>query len=122
MADFQDPWTQVDYYQLLSLTPWGDRKHRRMEQEAFRQAAAISIVSPTWKNELEQIGAHHVSVIPWGFDPDDFPTPSAIQADHLSLTHLGIMGYDRLPKALLRWWPTGSTPILIEATSCAFIL
>jgi hypothetical protein len=35
LADFQDPWTQVDYYQLLSLTAWADRKHQRLEQESF---------------------------------------------------------------------------------------
>ena len=56
LADFQDPWTQVDYYQLLNLTRWGRAKHERQEQEAFEQADKITIVSPTWKTELEAIG------------------------------------------------------------------
>ena len=46
LMDFQDPWTQVDYYALLNLSKWGDRKHRRQEQEAFAQADKVTIVSP----------------------------------------------------------------------------
>ncbi|MBE2206196.1 MAG: glycosyltransferase [Saprospiraceae bacterium] len=102
LADFQDPWTQVDYYQLLHLTHWGDRRHRRMEQEAFRMADRMTIVSPTWKNDLEQIGARNVSVIPWGFDPDDYQNLPSPAGDKFSITHLGILGYDRNPPALFQ--------------------
>ncbi len=97
LADFQDPWTQIDYYQLLSLTKWGDAKHHRLEQEAFKAADKITIVSPTWKRELEAIGAENVSVVPWGFDPDDYKDAKAEVGDKFSFTHLGIMGYDRNP-------------------------
>ncbi len=102
LADFQDPWTQVDYYQLLKLTKWGDQKHRKMEQEAFANASKTTIVSDAWKTELEKIGAKNVSVIPWGFDPDDYPENLP---DHhrskFSITHTGIMGYDRNPESFL---------------------
>lgn len=102
LADFQDPWTQIDYYQLLNLTRWGDRRHHRMEQEAFRRADKITIVSPTWKKELESIGAENVSVIPWGYDPDDYRDIVAQVGAKFTLTHLGIMGYDRNPEVLFR--------------------
>jgi glycosyltransferase involved in cell wall biosynthesis len=102
LADFQDPWTQVDYYQLLSLTAWADRKHHRLEQESFRQASAITIVSPTWKRDLEAIGAANVHVIPWGYDPDDYSPPQEEKLTRFSLTHIGILGYDRLPAELFR--------------------
>ncbi|MCB9297348.1 MAG: glycosyltransferase [Lewinellaceae bacterium] len=102
LADFQDPWTQIDYYQLLNLTAWGDRRHHRMEQEAFRRADKITIVSPTWKKDLEAIGAENVSVIPWGYDPDDYNDISQEVGPKFTLTHLGIMGYDRNPAGLFR--------------------
>lgn len=95
LADFQDPWTQVDYYQLLHLTPWGDRRHRRMEQEAFHLADRITIVSPTWKSDLEHIGAQRVSVIPWGYDPEDYRELPPPDQQKFILTHAGILGYDR---------------------------
>ncbi len=97
LADFQDPWTQVDYYQLLHLTKWADRKHRRLEQEAFSNADHTTIVSHHWKEELEHIGAKNVSVIPWGYDPDDFKSIEVERDQKFTLTHLGIMGYDRNP-------------------------
>lgn len=102
LADFQDPWTQIDYYQLLKLTRWGDARHRRMEQEAFRQASKITIVSPTWKKDLEALGARNVSVIPWGFDPGDYPPEPRAVGGKFAFTHLGIMGYDRRPDVFFK--------------------
>ena len=101
LADFQDPWTQIDYYQLLSLTKFGDRKHRRMEQEAFKYADEITIVSPSWKKDLEDIGAHNVSVIPWGYDPEDYKALKTKVSDKFIISHLGILGFDRNPEILL---------------------
>lgn len=100
LADFQDPWTQVDYYQMLDLTPWGRRRHERMEQEAFRQAKLTTIVSPSWKRDLESIGAKNVRVLYWGYDPDDFAGLTRRPHAKFTLTHLGIMGHDRNPESL----------------------
>lgn len=98
LADFQDPWTQVDYYQLLKLMPWANRKHHRMEQEAFKAANKVTIVSKSWKKDLESIGAHNVSVINWGFDPKDFEFNTFEVNKRFSFVHAGIMGPDRNPK------------------------
>ncbi|MEM1325343.1 MAG: glycosyl transferase family 1 [Bacteroidota bacterium] len=98
LADFQDPWTQIDYYQLLSLTKWGDRKHKRLEQAAFHAADKITIASPTWGKELEEIGAENVSWLPWGYDPEDYENICVEVDNKFSFTHLGILGYDRQPK------------------------
>ena len=100
LADFQDPWTQVDYYQMLNLTGWGRRRHERLEQEAFAQARLTTIVSPSWKHDLETIGAHNVRVLYWGYDPDDFAGLRRQPHPKFTLTHLGIMGHDRNPEVL----------------------
>lgn len=102
LADFQDPWTQVDYYQMLSLTQWADRKHHRLEQEAFRAADKTTIVSHSWKAELERIGAHNVSVIPWGYDPEDFENIKPADVQGFTFMHLGIMGHDRNPETFFK--------------------
>lgn len=102
LADFQDPWTQVDYYQMLSLTSWADRKHHRLEQEAFRAADKTTIVSPSWKTALESIGARNVSVIPWGYDPADFASIQPANVPGFTFMHLGIMGHDRNPETFFR--------------------
>lgn len=102
LADFQDPWTQVDYYQMLTLTPWADRRHRRLEQEAFRAADKVTVVSPSWARDLESIGARNVSVIPWGYDPEDFADRQAKPVAGFTFMHLGIMGHDRRPETFFR--------------------
>ena len=100
LADFQDPWSQVDYFSMLDLTLWGHKKHLRMEQEVFKYANAITIVSKTWKKDLESIGAKNVKVLPWGFDADDFKGLENNQNTDFSITHIGILGSDRNPTEL----------------------
>jgi glycosyltransferase involved in cell wall biosynthesis len=102
LADFQDPWTQVDYYDLFPLTSWADSKHKRLEQEVFRQASKITIASPSWKTDLEHIGAENVDVLYWGYDEDDFSDLEAIENPYFSIAHIGLMGFDRNPDLLFK--------------------
>ena len=102
LADFQDPWTQVDYYQLFPFTRWADRKHRKLEQEVFKKAAKITIASPTWKIDLEKIGAANVEVMYWGYDDQDFTDLEPEKDPAFSITHIGLMGFDRNPEILFR--------------------
>ncbi|MFC2081215.1 glycosyltransferase [Bacteroidota bacterium] len=98
LADFQDPWTQVDYYHLFPLGKRADRKHRRLEQETFQTASKITIASPTWKKDLEKIGARNVDVLYYGYDEDDFKDMDSTPFSHFTITHAGILGYDRNPE------------------------
>jgi glycosyltransferase involved in cell wall biosynthesis len=100
LADFQDPWTQVDYYQRLHLLPWADAKHRRLEQQALATADALTIVSPTWKRDIERLGARNVHVVPWGYDEADFAGLHFAPDWKLTLTHAGLVGEDRNPTGL----------------------
>jgi len=103
LGDFQDPWTQVDYYKLFPFTKWADRKHRRLEQEAFRTAKKTTIASPTWKNDLVSIGAHNVDVIYWGYDEDDFNGLVSNKSNNeFVISHAGLFGFDRKPDNLFK--------------------
>lgn len=102
LADFQDPWTQVDYYQLLKLTPWADAAHHKKEKEAFFYADKITIVSKAWAKSLSEIGANNVEVLYWGFDPADYKNLDAPADKKFTLTYFGIMGYDRNPVNLFK--------------------
>ena len=100
LADFQDPWTQVDYYQHMMITPLAHRVHSKLEQQVFKQADKITIASPSWKNDLEQIGARNVDVIYWGYDAHDFRGLQPIVNEHFTIFHGGLLGIDRLPDRL----------------------
>jgi hypothetical protein len=97
LADFQDPWTQVDYYSKLYIGKRADKKHRALEQEVFQTANKITIASPTWKKELEAIGANNVSVIYYGFDEPDFMQYSPEPTPQFNIFHGGLLGEDRNP-------------------------
>lgn len=102
LMDFQDPWTQVDYYDMLKIGKRADKKHHKLEQLAFKTAKKTTIVSPTWKKDLESIGANNVDVIVWGYDEDDFTTDSPKLDDDFSIIHAGQLGYDRRPDTLIK--------------------
>jgi hypothetical protein len=100
LADFQDPWTQVDYYKLFRITTWADKIHKKLEQETFKQAKKITIASPSWKKDIESIGAKNVDVLYYGYDEDDFINIMAKQDAFFTICHSGLLGFDRNPNNL----------------------
>lgn len=100
LADFQDPWTQVDYYELFKIGQKADNKHKRLEQETFNTAKKITIASPSWKKDLEKIGAINIDVVYYGYDEDDFKDIKVNADDHFTICHAGLLGYDRNPTNL----------------------
>jgi len=102
IAEFMDPWTQVDYYKLLKISKWADKRHQKMEQKVFKTAAKITIASPTWAKDLEAIGAKNVEVIYYGYDEDDFKDLKKQEHSDFVISHTGILGKDRKPDVLFK--------------------
>ena len=71
IADFRDPWTEIDYYNDLHLTRWADRKHHRLEHEVLYKADKVVTVAPDGARRLGRIGNRNVRIICNGFDRDD---------------------------------------------------
>lgn len=103
LADFRDPWTQIDFYHHLMLTGAADRKHREMEQAVLKQADCVVTVSPNCARGLHELSGREIEVVANGFDPDDFGNIPAFEYKEFSITHLGSMNADRNPVAL---WET----------------
>jgi glycosyltransferase involved in cell wall biosynthesis len=84
-----------------------------MELDSFRQAAKITIASPSWAIDLQNIGAKNVDVLYYGYDESDFshaeqllnsdeiPSNLEILRNKFVISHLGLMGSDRNPKTML---------------------
>ena len=102
LADFQDPWTQVDYYEKLKIGRIADSIHKKLEQKTFNLANQITIVSPTWAKELEEIGAKNVEVVYYGYDESDFAALKPNNSDYFIISHAGILGNDRSPDTFLK--------------------
>lgn len=95
LADFQDPWTQVDYYKLMKIGNSADKKHQALEHEVFQTANKITIASPSWKRNIEEIGAKNVDVIYYGYDEADFKDFQKKKNNYFNIFHAGLLGNDR---------------------------
>lgn len=102
LADFQDPWTQVDYYKYFKIGKRADKIHKELEQETFRTASKITVASPSWKSDLETIGAKNVDVLYYGYDEDDFKNIETKPDENFTLCHAGLLGFDRNPDNLFQ--------------------
>ena len=93
IADFRDPWTEIDFYDELHLTRWADRKQQKLEREVLTQADKIVTVSWNWAKGLGRLGNRNVRVIQNGYDWAVKPTVSEKPTpDVFSLTHIGTIG------------------------------
>ena len=102
IADFRDPWTEIDYYNDLHLTRWADRKHHRLEREVLNKADKVVTVAPDWAKRLGRLGTRNVRTIYNGFDHNDIATiPAAPLTDRFTITYLGVLSMIQNP---VKFW------------------
>jgi len=95
IADWRDPWTNIDFYHQLKLTAWADRNHHRLERAVIDNADVNVAVGWTMAEELKALGSRTTEVITNGFDPDDVPSPPVPVDEEYSLVHVGNMTASR---------------------------
>lgn len=96
IADFRDPWTNIDFYNDLMLSKFADRKHKRLEKLVLSSADIILTVGKTLALELSQLGAKRVEVIENGYDKSDLNKGVINQLDDkFSIAHIGTFSPSR---------------------------
>jgi glycosyltransferase involved in cell wall biosynthesis len=101
IADFRDPWTQIDFYSQLKLSSFADNKHKKLEHQVLTQADKVVTISPSCGKDLEKLGNRKVDVITNGFDTDDFKFDSDLKLlDGFLFHHIGALNKDRNPYTL----------------------
>jgi len=101
IADFRDPWTDIDFYQDLKLTKYSDRKHHQLENQVLTKATKVVTVGWNCARTLENHGAKDVKIITNGFDEiiDNEPICNQnIVNDGFTMSHIGIIGANRNPE------------------------
>lgn len=92
IADFRDPWTEIDYYQDLHLSRCADRKHHKLERQVLTQADKVVTVGWDCARSLGRLGNRNVRVVPngydWEIDANQQPAPLS---QEFTLTHLGVV-------------------------------
>ena len=102
LADFRDPWTNIDFYENLKLGKRADKLHHKMEKEVLEMADAVSVVSPGMKREFLEIVNRKYYVIPNGFDREDVNLKQkvSVKRDKFIISHIGSLTPTRNSPAL----------------------
>jgi glycosyltransferase involved in cell wall biosynthesis len=100
LADFRDPWTDIDFYRQLKLTRLADKIHHTLEKKILQRADVVTVVSPDIKRTTEAICNRPVHVVYNGYDPADFDFLEEPDKEHFIISHFGAFNRDRNPTIL----------------------
>ena len=89
IADFRDPWTNIDFYNDLMLTQWADKKHIKLEKLVLNNADITLTIGKTLAMELKDLGAKRVEIIENGYDSTDIKQSTHSLDDKFTIAHIG---------------------------------
>ncbi|CAL2077015.1 glycosyltransferase, family GT4 [Tenacibaculum sp. 190524A02b] len=95
IADFRDPWTEIDYFHQLPLTKSSLKKHYKLEKEVLKSADCTIVVGKTMKESYKN-NAKRVEVLTNGYDKESENKSFSLDSK-FSITHIGLMNADRNP-------------------------
>ncbi len=81
LADFRDPWTNIDFYKDLRLSARADALHRKLEKQVLKQADGVTVISNSMADDFNKIVPRHYDVITNGFDQDDMTGEPVVEPD-----------------------------------------
>ena len=100
VADFRDPWTNIDFYADLKLTYFADKLHHALEKKVIQKADTVIVVSNGMKEEFEFMQPQQLCVITNGYDADDALVEKINLDEKFSLAHIGTLNAARNPITL----------------------
>ncbi|MFA6922837.1 MAG: glycosyltransferase family 4 protein [Bacteroidales bacterium] len=100
LADFRDPWTNIDFYKDLKLTGRADKKHHKLELEVLKNATSIITIGKTIAGDFKNIFNRKYEVITNGYDTDDVAIGNIELDKKFSIAHIGTLVKTRNPVAL----------------------
>ena len=95
LADFRDPWTNIDFYKELLLTSVADKKHHKLEKRVVTTADCVLTVGNTMTEEFRELGARKIFTLTNGFDADDLPDGTVTEDEEFSIVHIGTIPQSR---------------------------
>lgn len=95
IADFRDPWTNIDFYKDMHLNPISDFLHRYLEKKVVKTADCTLVIGKTMQEEFSTMGAKRTAVITNGFDKEIEHDERITQSDKFILSHIGTFTHNR---------------------------
>lgn len=100
IADFRDPWTDIDFYHQLKLSKRADSLHKKLEKKVLMTADKVVVISNGMKEQFRGLYDRDYDVITNGFDEDDLPKESVVMDQKFSISHIGSLVPARNPEVL----------------------
>lgn len=91
LADFRDPWTDIDYYKDLKISAYAHHRHKHLELKTVKECDSMVVVSQEMKENYEKMGGTNVNLITNGFDPADMDIQDVTPDSKFSVSHLGTL-------------------------------
>lgn len=96
IADFRDPWIDIDYFHQLPHTQKTIKKHRALEKQVATSADALIVVGNTMHTYFSQFSKNTYTITN-GYDTELSASEHEVDS-RFTLTHIGLMNADRNPK------------------------
>jgi glycosyltransferase involved in cell wall biosynthesis len=103
IADFRDPWTEIDFYDQLMLSSSADKKHKKLELEVLDKADSVLSIGEGMSHGLQRIygkNPEKFSVITNGYDEEDLFKGPLEKDNKFSIAHIGTLVKSRNPETL----------------------
>lgn len=101
LADFRDPWTNIDWFSKLPMTQKTIAKHKSLELQVLKNCDAVVTVTYEMAKEFAEMCNRKIHVITNGFAPEDFANFKSRKSDKLIIFHHGSLNADRNP---VKFW------------------
>jgi len=101
LADFRDPWTNIDFYKDLKLTSGADALHKKLEKQVLSGADVVTVISQGMGEDCRKLYDRKYEIITNGFDPGDTDLSHPPEMDKkFSIAHIGTLVSTRDPETL----------------------
>jgi hypothetical protein len=100
VADFRDPWTNIDFYRDLNLNWFADKIHHKLERKVLQKADAVLVVSRGMEEEFAPMKPKKLQVITNGYDESDVQVGTLALDAKFSISHIGTLNAARNPRTV----------------------
>jgi glycosyltransferase involved in cell wall biosynthesis len=101
LADFRDPWTNIDFYKDLRLSAWAHARHKKLEKQVLSRADVVTVISRSMAQDCRKLHERRYEVITNGYDPEDTAQSHQPEIDKkFSIAHIGTLVSTRNPETL----------------------
>lgn len=104
IADFRDPWSEMDLLENLNMLKWSMNRHYKLESKVVNTADVVLSTSDHMHEMLQDFPMHKYKIVTNGYDDQDFQnsqSPRSKPSDQIHIFHAGLVNRYRIPVALL---------------------